>query len=188
MVTLAFAVIPALSEQIPFDARFLQDGERSVRGWKFNAVDSYQPFGDVNAVMSDGLPGVRLTSKGKPTSIYLEEVFPAKSGEEYVLQARLRGKGRASIGFFAYGAHWAWKGAHGTNVFPVVAMDCVPQLVEARFVVTDEIETVRPVLTATSGADIEMFDVRVFRIQKVGQAQNPAVHVRQNAPNGPNCN
>ena len=187
MVTLAFAVIPALSEQIPFDARFLQDGERSVRGWKFNAVDSYQPFGDVNAVMSDGLPGVRLTSKGKPTSIYLEEVFPAKSGEEYVLQARLRGKGRASIGFFAYGAHWAWKGGYGTNVFPVVAMDCVPQPVEARYVVTDGIETVRPVLTAAPGADIEMFDVRVFRIHKVDQAQNPTVHVRQNA-NGPNCN
>ena len=188
MVTLAFAVITAFSEQIPFDARFLQDGERSVRGWKFNAVESYQPFGDVNAVMSDGFPGVRLTSKGKPTSIYLEEVLPAKLGDEYVLQARLRGKGRASIGFFAYGAHWAWKGAHGTNVFPIVAMDCVPQPVEARYVVTDGVETIRPVLTAASGADVEMFDVRVFRIQKVGQAQNPAMHVHKNVPNGPNCN
>ncbi|NCU27989.1 hypothetical protein EOM86_14930, partial [Candidatus Nomurabacteria bacterium] len=37
--------------------------------------------------MRDGIPGVRLTSKGKQTQIYLSEALPVKAGEKYVFTA-----------------------------------------------------------------------------------------------------
>ncbi len=43
--------------RVPIDARFIVDGDREVRGWTFNMVESYKPFGDIAACMLDGVPG-----------------------------------------------------------------------------------------------------------------------------------
>ena len=164
----AFAVALALAAsgaafcgRVPIDARFVQNGERAVRGWTFNEVKGYEPFGDVNAVMLDGLAGVRLTSKGKPTTIYLKEAIHVKTGNVCILKARARGKGkgRGAMGFFAYGERWAWKGSHGATVTPAEGLDTQPVAVEARFTVPEGVETVRPTLTVPSGSDVEYFDV-----------------------------
>jgi len=141
------------------DARFIVDGEREVRGWSFNKIEAYKPFGDVSASMLDGVPGVKLSSKGKPVTIYHSVPFKVKPGETCVLRAKVRGNGAGGIGFFAYGQRWAWKGSHGTAVKAGSAAGAEPCPFEARFVVPDDVETVRPTLSASGGGELEFFDV-----------------------------
>ncbi len=53
MAVFAFLAVPAFSAQIQSDASPMQDGERSVRGWKFTAVDRQVP-----PTASAVLPGI----------------------------------------------------------------------------------------------------------------------------------
>ncbi len=149
----------AAAARVPIDTRFIVDGEREVRGWTFNKVESYKPFGDIAACMLDGVPGVRLVSKGKPTSLYHTVPVKVKPGETCVLKAKARGKGKGSLGFFAYGPRWAWKGSHGTPFENAAGLNASPLPVEAKFVVPEGVETVRPILSAPGGSEVEFFDV-----------------------------
>ena len=160
-VAMALAAAAAFGDKVPIDARFVPNGAGKVRGWVFNEVKAYEPYGDVNAAMLDGMPGVRLTSNGKPTTIYLKVAVPVKPGDVCVLRAKARGKGkgRGALGFFAYGKKWAWKGSHGTMVTPAEGLDAQPVAVEKRFTVPEDVETVRPTLSVPPGSDVEFFDV-----------------------------
>ena len=149
----------AAAARVPIDARFIVDGEREVRGWTFNKVEAYKPFGDIVACMLDGIPGVRLVSKGKPTTLYHTVPVRVKPGETCVLKAKARGKGKGSLGFFAYGPRWAWKGSHGTPFKNAVDLNVSPLPVEAKFVVPEGVETVRPILSVSAGSEVEFFDV-----------------------------
>lgn len=145
--------------RVPIDARFIVDGEREVRGWTFNEVEAYKPFGDITASMLDGIPGVRLVSKGKPVTLYHTVPVRVKPGETCVLKVKARGKGKGSLGFFAYGPKWAWKGSHGTPFGNAADLTASPLPAEAKFVVPDGVETVRPILSVAGGSDVEFFDV-----------------------------
>ena len=162
---IVFAVVSGLvasaAERLPIDARMIRgDGERSIRGWTFNEVEGYKPYGDVLPVMLNGLAGVRLVSKGKPTTIYHATALPVKAGETVILRARARGRGRASVGCFLYGDRWAWKGSKGTPQ-KVVAADAEPVEIEERVDVPEGVTSVRPTLSTSGGDDVEIYDLRV---------------------------
>ena len=63
------------------------------------------------------------------------------------------------VGFFAYGPRWAWKGSHGTPFENAAGLNASPLPVEAKFVVPEGVETVRPILSAPGGSEVEFFDV-----------------------------
>ena len=161
------------SSRIPLDARFILDGERDLRGWIFNKVESYKPWGDVRAVMLEGRPGVGLHSKGKPTTVYYDTPIAVKAGDALVVKANVRGKGCGSIGFFAYGAKWAWKGSHGMQFRDVADAAGVPVQVEKRYVVPEGVVTLRPTLSVTAGGDVEFFDVMVEKEDGTDDAKRP---------------
>lgn len=158
-----FAVLGSMglnAELLKLDSRFIQDaGERNIRGWKFNAVKSYEPFGDVNAVMKNGVAGVRLASKGKPTTIYLNDRFAVSTGDYLTVSAMVCGKGSGSIGVFQYGERWKWMKTQG-DTFKVDATE--PYLVRQRIVIPPGVSFVRPSITSASG---EVF-VFGFQVEK----------------------
>ena len=156
-----FGLAASAAERLLIDARMIRgDGERSIRGWTFNEVEGYKPYGDVLPVMHNGLAGVRLVSKGKPTTIYHATALPVKAGETVVVRARARGRGRASVGCFLYGDRWAWKGSKGTPR-KVVAADADPVEIEERIAVSEGVTSVRPTLSTSGGDDVEIYDLRV---------------------------
>ena len=156
-----FGLAASAAERLLIDARMIRgDGARSIRGWTFNEVEGYKPYGDVLPVMHNGLAGVRLVSKGKPTTIYHATALPVKAGETVVLRARVRGRGRASVGCFLYGDHWAWKGSKGTPQ-KVVSADAEPVEIEERIAVSEGVTSVRPTLSTSGGDDVEIYDLRV---------------------------
>ena len=143
---------------LKFDNRFIQDaGERNIRGWSFNAVKSYEPFGDVQAVMKNGVAGVKLTSKGKPTTIYLKDRFAVTAGDHLMITASVCGKGRGSVGMFQYGERWNWLGTQG-DTFKVDAER--PDLIRQRIVIPHGVRFVRPSITSESG-EVSVFGFQV---------------------------
>ena len=153
----AFAAIGANGELLKFDNRFIQDaGERNIRGWSFNAVEYYEPFGDVQAVMKNGVAGVKLTSKGKPTTIYLKDRFAVSAGDHLMITASVCGKGHGSVGVFQYGGRWKWFGTQG-DTFKVDAKQ--PDLIRQRIVIPHGVHFVRPSIASLSG------EVLVFGFQ-----------------------
>lgn len=161
---LLFAACAANAEGIKFDNRFLQDeGERNIRGWVFNAVEGYKPFGDVTAAMWKGRAGVRLASKGKDTTVYLKEPIPVKPGDRLTLTACVRGKGRGRLGVFQYGPDWKWMGLQGEETdTPGSAAGESGKIVWC-LLVPEGVVAVRPSLTAYNGADIAFFDLTIER-------------------------
>jgi len=158
-----------LANEVTFDNRFLQDGEQDIRGWTFNAVESFKPWGDVTAVMLNGSPGVRLTSKGKQTQIYLGEALPVKAGEKYAFTAKVRGDTRCSIGFFQYGNKWQWKGSTGTPFIPEIALAGKPLVVTESYCVPEGVLTVRPTLCVHAAGNVEFYEVRIDRVPEKGE-------------------
>ncbi|MDD4025981.1 MAG: hypothetical protein PHN85_08685 [Kiritimatiellae bacterium] len=167
----ALSVSALLADEVKFDNRFLQNGERDIRGWTFNAVEGFKPWGDVTAVMLDGRPGVRLSSKGKHTQIYLSEALPVKSGEKYIVTAKARGNARCSIGFFQYGTQWQWKGSHGKPFIPEADLAGKPVAVRESYRVPDGVLSVRPTLCAHAAGDVEIYDLRIDRVPGQGHPQ-----------------
>lgn len=160
----ALSVSALFADKVKFDNRFLQDGERNIRGWTFNAVEGYRPWGEVTAVMLDGRPGVRLSSKGKQTQIYLTEALPVKAGERYVFIAKARGNASCSIGFFQYGDHWQWKGSLGTPFIPEADLAGEPLAVRESYCVPEGVLNVRPTLCVHAAGDVEVYDLRIDRV------------------------
>lgn len=160
---LLFAACAANAEEIKFDNRFLQDeGERNIRGWVFNAVEGYKPFGDVTAAMWKGRAGVRLASKGKDTTVYLKEPIPVKPGDRLTLTACVRGTGRGRLGVFQYGPNWKWMGVQGETYTPEAASGEPGKIVQ-RLLIPEGVVAVRPSLTACNGVDIAFFDLTIQR-------------------------
>jgi len=158
---LLFAARLAAAGEIKFDNRFLQDeGERNIRGWIFNAVEGYKPFGDVTAAMWKGRAGARLLSKGKDTTIYLKETIPVKPGDRLTLTARVRGTGSGRLGVFQYGPQWKWMGLQGETDMPGAASGEPVEIVR-RLLIPEGVVAVRPSLTAYNGADIAFFDLKI---------------------------
>lgn len=163
LTILLFAVCVAGAEDIKFDNRFLQDeGERSIRGWMFNAVEGYKPFGDVTAVMWKGRAGVRLASKGKDTTIYLAETISVNPGEWLTLTACIRGTGCGKLGVFQYGPGWKWMGVQG-DPDTLESASNEPEKTVRRLLIPEGVVAVRPSLTARNGADITFFDLKIER-------------------------
>lgn len=160
-VTLLFASLVSAvvcAETLKFDNRFIQEkGERSVRGWTFNAVKSYMPFGDVECVMKDGEAGVRLASKGKNTTIYLKDGIPVKAGDVLVVSAKVAGKGRGNIGVFRYGDRWKWMGTDSVS-FRASGPDLTA--VSGRLVIPEGVRSVRPSMTSISG-DVSVYGYNI---------------------------
>ena len=145
-------------ELLKLDNRFIQEaGERNIRGWSFNAVKSYEPYGDVQAVMKNGVAGVKLTSKGNPTTIYLKDRFAVTAGDHLMITASVCGKGRGSVGVFQYGERWKWLGTQG-GTFKVDAKR--PDLIRQRIVIPHGVRFVRPSITSESG-EVSVFGFQV---------------------------
>ena len=145
-------------ELLKLDNRFIQEaGKRNIRGWSFNAVKSYEPSGDVQAVMKNGVAGVKLTSKGNPTTIYLKDRFAVTAGDHLMITASVCGKGRGSVGVFQYGERWKWLGTQG-DTFKVDAKR--PDLIRQRIVIPHGVRFVRPSITSESG-EVSVFGFQV---------------------------
>ena len=145
-------------ELLKLDNRFIQEaGERNIRGWSFNAVKSYEPYGDVQAVMKNGVAGVKLTSKGNPTTIYLKDRFAVTAGDHLMITASVCGKGRGSVGVFQYGERWKWLGTQG-DTFKVDAKR--PDLIRQRIVIPHGVRFVRPSIASLSG-EVSVFGFQV---------------------------
>lgn len=162
-----FGLAASAAERLLIDARMIRgDGERSIRGWTFNEVEGYKPYGDVLPVMYNGLAGVRLVSKGKPTTIYHATALPVKAGDALVFTAKVRGRGRATIGFFMYGKSWAWKGSSGTPVAVGAGDSDEPVEIRERLCVPEDVTSVRPSLCVTRGDSVEFYDLCLEREAK----------------------
>ena len=151
------------TEGVLIDSRMVVETNRVVRGWKFNEVDSMKPFGDVLAMMHDGHAGVRIVSKGRPTMIYHATSLPVKAGETMVVSARVRGRGRARVGFFCYGKSWAWRGSSGQPQGVSATVSDEPVVICERLTVAEGVVAVRPVLSVSSGDQVEFYDIVVGR-------------------------
>lgn len=149
-----------------FDSRMVVDANRVVRGWMFNEVEDFKPYGDVLAAMHDGHAGVRIVSKGKPTAIYHATVLPAKAGERLDVSARVRGRGQGTVGFFCYGKNWTWKGSVGQPQTVAATAADEPVEICARMTVPADVVSVRPFLSVSSGDEVEFYDIAVERNAK----------------------
>lgn len=154
------------AERLPIDARMIGEGERSLRGWTFNEVEGFKPYGEVRPVMLNGHAGVRLISTGRQTQLYHATSLPVKAGDSLLFTAKVRGKGRASIGFFMYGKNWAWKGSSGAPVAVDAGDADEPVEIRERLCVPEDVTGVRPTLCVNNGDSVEFYDLRLERETK----------------------
>ena len=154
------------AERLLIDARMIGEGERSLRGWTFNEVEGFKPYGEVRPVMLDGHAGVRLISAGKQTQLYHATALTVKAGDSLLFTARVRGKGRASIGFFMYGKSWSWKGGSGSPVAVDAGDADEPVEIRERLYVPEDVVSVRPTLCVNNGDSVEFYDLRLERETK----------------------
>lgn len=164
ILSCAMACAAATAGRLPMDARFIVDGERQVRGWKFNAVESFKPYGDVTAAMLNGRAGVRLSSKGKQTQIYQDVFLDVKPGERYRVSARVRGRGAFSIGFFKSGPNCEWRGGTDATSAQLAAPDAEPAVVTGDYEVEADVARLRVHLCVRDGAEVEFYDVAVEKL------------------------
>lgn len=164
MLSGVMACAAAFAGRLPIDARFIVDGERQVRGWTFNAVESFKPYGDVAGVMLDGQAGVRLASRGRQTQIYQDVLMRVKPGERYRISARVRGRGPFSIGFFKSGPNYEWRGGTDSTAPRLAAPDAAPETVVGDYVVAADVAWIRAHLCVRDGAVVEFYDVAVERL------------------------
>ena len=107
--------------------------------------------------MKNGVAGVKLTSKGKPTTIYLKDRFAVTAGDHLMITASVCGKGHGSVGVFQYGERWKWFGTQG-DTFKVDAKQ--PDLIRQRIVIPHGVHFVRPSIASLSG-EVSVFGFQV---------------------------
>ena len=161
-LTLTVTAAFCCGETVPVEGRFVDDGAGGVRGWKFNAPEKSKPLGDVVSVMHEGMPGVRLASKGKRTSIYQTLAVDVAAGEEMTLSAKVRGTGRCALGFFQYGGKWEWKGSASAPSVLASNGKGVKDVV-FRLTVPEGVNKLRPYLDANAGATAEFYGLKLER-------------------------
>lgn len=164
MLLCSIVCAAAFGGRLPMDARFIVDGERQVRGWTFNAVESFKPYGDVRSVMLNGRAGVRLTSRGKQTQIYQDVALDVNPGERYRVSAKVRGRGAFSLGFFKSGSKQEWRGGTDSTSVRLAAPDAEPEAVSNEYVVEADVARLRVHLCVRDGADVEFYDVVVEKL------------------------
>lgn len=158
----AFAASAENLSTVMIDNRFIADGKSDcgIRGWRYNPVKAYQPYGTAEAVMRDGVAGVSLRSTGRITTIVLDEHLTVKSGESYRMTARVKGKGRFSFSVFQADFPWKWRGTQGdTRNAPAEFQDVVQEIT-----VPPEVKRMYPAISVTSGSEIEVLDFRLWKI------------------------
>lgn len=164
MLSCVMLCATAVGGRPPMDARFIVNGERQVRGWTFNAVEAFNPYGDVKGVMLNGRAGVRLTSKGKQTQIYQDVALDVKPGERYRVSAKVRGRGAFSLGFFKTGTKHEWRGGTDSSASRLAAPDAEPEAVSNEYVVEADVARLRAHLCVRDGAEVEFYDVVVEKL------------------------
>ena len=180
LITAVCAVCMGVSaaERALIDNRMVVDENRVVRGWKFNEVEGSKPYGDVVAAMHDGHAGVRIASKGQPTTIYHAMALPVNTGETLVVLARVRGRGKARVGFFCYGKGWVWKGSVGSPQAVAATAADDPVEIRERLTVAEGVVSVRPMLSVSSGDEVEFYDIAVERQYGVPAEPNISVFAK----------
>jgi hypothetical protein len=156
------AAVSAGAAEVMIDNRFIDDksSDCGVRGWKYNPVESYKPYGEVAGVVRDGVAGVSIRSTGRITTIVLQEHLHVKPGERYRMSAEVRGKGRFSMAVFQAEFPWKWRGVQGDNQH----LKAEPQMMEQLVTVPEKVERMYPAISVTAGSDVELMN---FRLEKL---------------------
>jgi hypothetical protein len=159
LITLVLQSIAAsYAELMKIDNRFIQDkGERNIRGWSFNAAECYKPFGEVSSQMMNGEAGVKLVSKGKLTTIYLNDRLSVKAGDVFTITANVCGMGRGTIGVFQYADKWKWMGSQG-DTFKVAGTNLIP--VVQKIIIPEGVLFIRPSISSVAG-EISVFGYKI---------------------------
>ena len=168
LMTLALLVFPltvaSAKTFVPLDVRFLPDGADGVRSWVFSAAKKGDDRSSVTPVMANGEPGVRITAGERRVNLFHKSAIAAEAGRRYEISAKVRGSGQCSVGFFMYGAKWAWKGSTGTLEAPAPPSANEMKTIRTTLTVPDGVESIRPTLSAAPGSDVLFCAVELLRL------------------------
>jgi hypothetical protein len=161
----ALAALTASAEktvEVKIDNRFIADSasDCGIRGWKYNPVKAYQPYGTVEAVMRGGVAGVSLKSTGRVTTIVLTEHLKVKSGERYRMTADVKGKGKFSFSVFQADFPWKWRGTQGDNRMAAAEGGEVVQ----EITVPADVKRMYPAISVNPGAEVEVMDFKLVKV------------------------
>jgi hypothetical protein len=90
-------------------------------GWTQNKGSWAKPFGAVELLKSDKGNALKITSakETKATHVYSTKAIPVKAGDKVKVTIKLKGKGKAGGGVYAYGAKkWCFGSYKSTGLKP----------------------------------------------------------------------
>ena len=159
MIAAFFCLCGFLSagEKLDINGSFGPDLKGGVpSGWLPNKPNNWDESGwcELNKISDTERIALQITSKTRPMHLFSRKQWPTAEGDKCVIMARVKGKGKGSLGFYAYpGGKFERKDFNATAEWTeFIAEFSIPKNSPA-------IDNIRVVIAASPDASVEFSDV-----------------------------
>jgi hypothetical protein len=119
--------ITTFAEAIDINGGFKKIKGKMPLGWKQNTGSWAKPLAKIELLKSDKGNAIKVISgkETKASHVYSSKIIPVKAGDKVKLTVKMKGKGKAGAGIYAYGAKKWCFGSYKTSKLTEKATDFI---------------------------------------------------------------
>ncbi len=152
------------AKDIPVRMDKAKIGDSKIPGWSLNTFGFKDGVGkgEIVAGSQDGIKAFKFTTTNRMTSFYVSKAEPVKIGDVLEITARVKGKGRLILGYYAYAEKHRYLQAAKDSSREITLTD---EWQEVKCVITvsappkGDLKMIRPMITLRPNSDMLMEDI-----------------------------